>query len=247
MAFSPGSFLANVNKNYGLAKPSRFRVLLPIPQYLNRFLEKSILDQLIEQPGEFIDRILRSLGTSRGTPTELSRQFDRMGISRSLALQCESTEIPGKSLQTVDVKIYGPTFKVPIQSTYNEITFNFICTNNGFYERKVFERWIESIMPTDTNSLRYAKGNDSYLTQPKIIQYDDYVNEIHIVELIDAFPVSIAAQPLSWSEDNFHRLSVQFAYQRYRTIYTESYQSENIENLDVPAGPAGPGPTVGNP
>lgn len=228
MAFAPSSFLSNVNKNYGLAKPSRFRVLIPVPNYLNRFLEKSIFDQLVEQPGEFFERIVRNLNL-RGQPTDerLGPQFDKSGITRALSLQCESTEIPGKSLQTVDVKIYGPTFKVPVQSQYNDITFNFICTNNGFYERKVFERWIESIMPTDTNSLRYAKGSDGgYLTQPKIIQYDDYVNEIHVVELIDAFPVSIGAQPLSWSEDNFHRLSVQFAYQRYRTIYTESYEPE---------------------
>jgi hypothetical protein len=53
--------------------------------------------------------------------------------------------------------------------------------------------------------------------------YDDFIKQIYAVELIDAFPVSIASQPLSWSDDNFHRLSVQFAYQKYRTIYEGSY------------------------
>lgn len=227
MAFLPGTFLSNVNRFEGLAKPSRFRVLLPIPTYVKNFFEKSILDQLIDTVGDSIDRLILSLGN---TITPYGGSLDTVGLSRTLSLQCESTEIPGKTLQTVEAKIYGPTFKIPYQTQYNEITFNFICTNGGFYERKLFDRWIESIMPTDTNSLRFPKGMDgSYLTNPKIVQYDDYVNEIHVVELIDAFPVSIAAQPLSWSEDNFHRLSVQFTYQRYRTIYSGQYNAEPPE------------------
>jgi hypothetical protein len=79
-------------------------------------------------------------------------------------------------------------------------------------------------MPTDTNNLRFAKDQESrYLTNIKVIQYDDFIKQIYAVELIDAFPVSISAQPLSWSDDNFHRLSVQFSYQKYRTIYQGTY------------------------
>jgi len=61
------------------------------------------------------------------------------------------------------------------------------------------------------------------MTNIKIIQYDEFIKQIHAVELIDAFPIGIAPQQLSWSEDGFHRLSVQFAYQKYRTIYEGSY------------------------
>lgn len=239
MAFLPGAFLSNVNRFDGLAKPSRFRVLLPVPLYVKNFFEMSFFDDIstLEEPypynsvGRTIERVILSLG---GPITPYGASLDTVNLSRTLSLQCESTEIPGKSLQTIDVKIYGPTFKVPYQTQYNDITFNFICTNGGFYERKLFERWIESIMPTDTNSLRYPKSESGgYLTNPKIVQYDDYVKEIHVVELIDAFPTSIAPQPLSWSEDGFHRLGVQFAYQRYRTIYKETYETEPPPNLVV--------------
>lgn len=241
MAFLPGTFLSNVSRNDGLAKPSRFRVLLPIPLYVKNFFQRSAWDELFDTTGDLIDRAVLTLG---GAITPYGGSLDTVGLSRTLSLQCETTEIPGKNLQTVDVKIYGPTFKVPIQSTYNDITFNFICTNNGFYERKLFERWIESIMPTDTNSLRFPKGgggnfstSSGYMTNPKIVQYDDFVKEIHVVELIDAFPTSIAPQPLSWAEENFHRLSVTFTYQRYRTIYTETYETE------PPPGVLAPRPT----
>ena len=124
---------------------------------------------------------------------------------------------------THDAKVYGPTFKVPYMSQYGDTNLTFICTND-FYERKLFERWLEAINPTDTNNLRYAKGEKTrYMTNIKIIQYDDFIKQIFAIELIDAFPIGIAAQPLSWAEDTFHRLSVQFAYQKYRVVYDGNY------------------------
>jgi hypothetical protein len=61
------------------------------------------------------------------------------------------------------------------------------------------------------------------LTNIKIIQYDDIVRQIYAVELVDAFPVGIAPQALNWGDDGFHRLSVSFAYQKYRPIYVGNF------------------------
>jgi hypothetical protein len=88
----------------------------------------------------------------------------------------------------------------------------------------LFDRWLEAINPGDTNNLRFSKGESTrYMTNIKIIQYDDFIKQIYAVELIDAFPIGVSAQPLSWSEDNFHRVSVQFSYQKYRVIYDGNY------------------------
>jgi hypothetical protein len=144
-------------------------------------------------------------------------------MSRYLALQCENAELPGKTLQTADVKIYGPTFKVPYQTQYGDTNLTFLCTNQ-FYERKLFDRWMEAIMPSDTNNLRFPKGQTTrYMTNIKIIQYDDFIKQIYAVELIDAFPIAVSPQTLSWADDNFHRLQITFAYQKYRTIYEGTY------------------------
>ncbi len=42
-------------------------------------------------------------------------------------------------------------------------------------------------------------------------------------QLIDAFPIGIGPQSLNWADDGFHRLTVQFAYQKYRPIYDGTY------------------------
>jgi hypothetical protein len=64
-----------------------------------------------------------------------------------------------------------------------------------------------------------------------VVQFDDYIKKIYAIELIDAFPISIAAQPLSWGDDNFHRVSVQFSYQRFRTVYEDTNSKDNISAL----------------
>lgn len=220
MSFSPQLFLSNIKNKDGLARPNRFEVILPIPTYINSFIEQSVIEKLLNFPNTIIAEVTDAI-TAKGKDQQ--SQSANPGISRYLALQCESAELPGKSLQTADVKIYGPTFKVPYQTQYSDITLSFICTNE-FYERKLFERWIESIMPTDTNNLRYAKDNATrYMTNISIVQYDDFIKKIFVVELMDAFPTSIAPQTLNWADDGFHRLGVQFSYQKYRVVYEGGY------------------------
>ena len=219
MSFSPQLFLTNIKAHDGPAKPSRFEVILPIPSYINSFVGNSVLEQLINLP----NNIVSSITDIFSAPQDPATRTTNASLSRYLALQCETAELPGRTLLTQDVKIYGPTFKVPYQSQYNDINLGFICTND-FYERKLFDRWIEAIHPSDTNNLRFPKGNGTrYMCNITIIQYDDFIKKIYSVQLVDAFPIGVAAQPLNWSEDNFHRLSVQFAYQRYKVIYEGSY------------------------
>ena len=220
MSFLPQLFLSNIKAKGGPARPSRFQVILPIPTYVNNFISSSILEQLLNLPNSvFSDVTTRVLGQSE------QQVSSNPSISRYLALQCESAELPGKSLTSADVTIYGPGFKVPYKANYSETTLTWICTNE-FYERKLFDRWLESIVPTDTNNARFPKGNGltgGYMTNIKIVQYDDFIKQIYAVELIDAFPVGISSQALSWSDDGIHRLSVQFSYQKFKTIYEGGY------------------------
>ena len=225
MSFSPQLFLSNMKAHDGPAKPSRFEVILPIPPYINNFIGNSIINKILNFPNSIFSDVSDAINTAfgrEGQKDEFSKTSNA-ALSRYLALQCENAEFPGKTFQTADVKIYGPIFKVPYQTQYPDTALTFLCTNE-FYERKLFDRWMEAIMPTDTNNMRFPKGNLSrYMCNIKIIQYDDFIKQIHAIELIDAFPIGIAPQQLSWSEDGFHRLTIQFAYQKYRTIYDGEY------------------------
>lgn len=224
MSFAPNLFLSNIRAKDGLARPNRFEVILPIPTYINNFIGNSVFEQLFNLPNTIFNNVTEVLGGVFGNqPTDPQSKTSNASMSRYLALQCENAELPGKTLATADVKIYGPTFKVPYQTQYTDTTLTFLCTNE-FYERKLFDRWIEAIMPTDTNNLRFSKDEATrYLTNIKIIQYDEFIKQIYAIELIDAFPIGVASQQLSWQDDGIHRLSVQFSYQSFKTIYSGTY------------------------
>jgi hypothetical protein len=226
MSFSPNLFLSHINSKGGPAKSSRFEVILPIPPYINRFVGNSVLERILNLPNSVFSDVSDVINNALGRGGQETDEFSKTSnstMSRYLALQCESAELPGKTLQTADVKIYGPTFKVPYQTQYADTTLTFLCTND-FFERKLFDKWMEAIMPSDTNNLRFPKSElTRYMTNIKIIQYDEFVKQIYAVELLDAFPIGVAPQALSWSEDGFHRLSIQFAYQKFRPIYDGNY------------------------
>lgn len=224
MSFSPNIFLSNIKIKDGLARPNRFEAVIPIPRYIANFIEQSVLERLLSFPITIFNSSEDALSSALGSnPRDENSKSSNPSITRYLALQCETAELPGKTLATTDVKIYGPTFKVPYQAQFGDITLSFLCTND-FYERKLFERWIESIMPMDTHNLRFSKDEETrYLTNIRILQYDEFIKRIFVVELIDAFPIGIAPQALSWADDGFHRLGVQFAYQKYRVVYEGSY------------------------
>ena len=226
MSFSPNSFLSHVRGKDGLAKPSRFQVILPIPPYISRFVGNSVIEKILNLPNSIFSDVSGAINGALGRGGDEQDEYSKTSnsqISRYLSLQCESAELPGRTLQTADVKIYGPIFKVPYQTMYADTTLTFVCTND-FFERKLFDRWMEAIMPSDTNNLRFPKGASSrYMTNVKIIQYDDFIKHIYAIELLDAFPIGVAPQTLSWSEDGFHRLSIQFAFQKYRVIYDGEY------------------------
>jgi hypothetical protein len=227
MSFSPNLFLANIRGKDGLAKPARFEVIMPIPPYINEFVESSVIEKILNFPNSVFTDVSDAIGSVFGRRGQEDgyAKTSNSSLTRYLALQCETTELPGKTLQTAEMKVYGPIFKVPYQVQYNDASFTFLCTND-FFERKLFDRWMEAIMPTDTNNLRFPKDDANrtrYMTNIKVVQYDEFIKQIYAVELIDAFPIGVAAQPLNWAEEGFHRLTIQFAYQRYKTIYNGNY------------------------
>ena len=218
MTFTVNSFYAHMKAMGGIAKPSRFEVLLPIPPYINNYISSTTWSNLANLPNTIFTSIIPSLtGESKDSAKGST-------YSRYLALQCDSAELPGKTLQTADVKIYGPTYKLPYLTQYQDITLSFISTGD-FWERKLFDKWINSIIPSDTHNLRYQNEESTkYTTKITVMQYDELITQIYALELIDAFPIGIAAQPLSWSEDGAHKVSVQFAYSKYLPIYDSEAQ-----------------------
>ena len=135
--------------------------------------------------------------------------------TETLSFRCETAELPGRTISTTDLKIYGPTEKLPYLTTYNDMALTFIVSDT-MEEKALFDIWLDMINPPDSHNFNYK---DSYATEIVINQYDVVDNLTYSVKLIDAFPISVNQLELNWSTDGTHKLTVTFAYTKWEPNY----------------------------
>jgi len=168
------------------------------------------------------------------------RDLDKTVLNgRTLSFRCESAELPGRQLVTQDSRIYGPVYKTPYQSVYQDITLTFLETGD-FFVRRFFETWMNIIFNSVTNTMAYP---NEYRSDILITQYDmslpsegaDSLATIATWQLVSAFPTAVNQMPVAWTEDGFHRVSVTLAYEFY-VITRPQKPAENI-NEKAPTSP----------
>ena len=132
--------------------------------------------------------------------------------AKTLNYRCEVTELPGRTFATTERKIGSvPIQKMPYQTTYEDVQMTFIV-GGDMNERMFFDQWMELINPNYSYNFRYK---NQYATDIAINQYDMKNNLIYKSVLIDAFPLAVNQLDLDWTADNYHRLTVLFAYSKW--------------------------------
>ncbi len=142
-----------------------------------------------------------------------------------LRYRCESTELPGRSLMTSSMKIYGVEEKFPYMSSYNDISLTFIVSDD-MTEKKFFETWIDYIHPSATFNFKYK---DKYSSNVTITQYDLKKTESYQVLLKRAYPIAVNPLSLDWGSDGYHKLTVTFVYDYWERISEEQKENDKKE------------------
>lgn len=157
---------------------------------------------------------------------------------RDFTYLCEVAEFPGRGLTNIDVRYYGPNQKLPFQTQYEDINMTFLCRNKSF-ERQFFDDWMTIINPVNTYDFNYR---DNYSAEIDIYQFSDFgrpsyfygplmapppdgffpglpprINPIaeYRMTLHDAYPVLVNPQPVTWQDDQFQRVIVNFTYTKW--------------------------------
>lgn len=141
-------------------------------------------------------------------------------VMKDLTYLCEATEFPGRGFNTIDLRYYGPNFKIPAQTVYEDLNMTFICRAES-YERQLFDDWMESINPTQTFDFKYK---DDYSSTITLYQYTEVAADnnqtvpkaTYAFTLYEAFPILVNAQPVTWADDGFQKLTVTFTYTKWR-------------------------------
>lgn len=178
--FNVYDFISTINN--GLSKPNKFLVNVSLPTVTDEKDRNIIL------------------------PHPVTRTYK--STVENLSFFCDAAELPGRTLNTTDVKIHGLIYKSPNFNQYSDITLTILCDHN-LTQKNFFESWINYISPTPKFNFKYR---DSYAGSVDITQYNERGVAIHRVRLIEAYPIALNPMPLSWGEDGVHRLQVTLTY-----------------------------------
>jgi hypothetical protein len=140
-------------------------------------------------------------------------------ITKRLSLSCEISSIPSRATTTAETVYYGLQKKFAYAYTFGDVEMTF-RVHNDMMERNFFEAWQEMLVDPKTLNANYRK---EYVANIEIEQLSSENNKPLVSYLlIDAFPISIGELALDYSADGYHRLSVTFAYHKWRTEIYDS-------------------------
>jgi len=157
---------------------------------------------------------------------------DLTNTSRYIELWCDSTNLPGVSMQTTQFRRYGygVTEKRPVAPSFNNVSMTFMGDSKGAMH-SFFHSWMKLINNynlADGNLSNYKdySGHRSY----ELAYKNDYTSDITIsvfkentdrvitIVLRKAFPTDIGDIQLNWNDTNdYMKIPVSFSYTDWYT------------------------------
>ena len=184
---------------------------------LNELLSKYHGDGGFSRPSRYEVLIIPPRGSNNNP---ISDDISDNEIIRKTSLACESISFPGRNIDTTtDTNIYGPTREIASGFSYAEVSATFRCSSD-MKEKLYFETWQKQSFNTQTWSMQYY---EDYIGAVQIFQLDENNNRKYGVELVEAFPKTIGAMTLDYSNGNeINKLPVTFSYRWWKNLNDEA-------------------------
>ena len=192
--------LGEYRTNEGFSRPSRYEILLLPPTGVRGSASNG---------GDVTNIFSKVMGEALGN-----------GTVRSTSLRCEAISFPGRNLDTTpDTNIYGPTREIVDGYSYAPINATFQCASD-MREKTYFETWQRLAYNPQTWSMGYYHD---YVGTVQIYQLDENNKRRYGVELVEAFPKTIAEQALSYDATNqINKVSITFSYRYWKNLTDEA-------------------------
>jgi hypothetical protein len=150
------------------------------------------------------------------------------GAQANLRFLCDTTNLPGKNLNTIDYmpQGFGAIHKTPIGVVHDPLSLTFLMDGNH-HVMKFFQLWMQEIINTgssfDGALASYKDRTDhemsyktNYVTTVILTFFSDDGNSQLEYHFADAFPVQLGSVTLGWEQnDTIAKLPVEFTYSTY--------------------------------
>ena len=192
--------LGEYRTNEGFSRPSRYEIILLPPTGVKGSASAG---------GDPVNIFSKVMGEALGN-----------GTVRSTSLRCEAISFPGRNLDTTpDTNIYGPTREIVNGYSFAPISATFQCASD-MREKLYFETWQRLAYNVQTWAMQYY---EDYVGSVQIFQLDEKDNRRYGVELVEAFPKTIAEQALSYASTNeINKIGVTFSYRYWKNLTDEA-------------------------
>ena len=199
-----GRVMAAVAQGEGFARPNRFMADFILPKGVTT---------------EFVSLGLKN-ETNRSTLVgELTQNSE---VQRGLRAYIESVDMPGRNLDTVDFRTYGPKRQIVNGHSFSgEITMTVYC-DKYLRQRSFFEMWQKAAFDQGTNNVHFY---DEYTGGMRIYQLGSFAGNAdrdrvaYGVELFEVFPKTISAVSYSQGESSdIQKISVVLAFRNWINI-----------------------------
>jgi hypothetical protein len=155
----------------------------------------------------------------------LSKVGSSFGLSSSLSFRISRVTLPGRNVETAVYSDYGVPYKMGGRLNYVPLDIEIICSPD-LREREFFMRWQDLIgglhrnpnLNTDQKRNQFDIGYyDDYVCKKgiTIYQLDQQGFKTYAIDLIDAFPDSITALSMNWSQSEMQTLNVILNYRYF--------------------------------
>lgn len=190
---------ATISKKGGVAMQNRFQIFFTPPT------ANSVKSLLNSDPKVLVGDLAKN-AVSGGSIKNM------IPDPRDISILCESVQLPGRQITTIDYTAERQAIKVPYGVINEDVTMSFILTNDMFM-KKLFDAWLTGIIDID----RYRVGYKKDFTTDIIIQQLNQQNiPVYGVRLENAFPITVNAVNLdSNAENTVQKLSVTLSYENY--------------------------------
>ena len=196
-----GRMMATIAEGEGFARPNRFMVDFILPKGVKT---------------EFV-----SLGLKQETErsTLIGQLTEGNKIQRGLRAYVDSVDMPGRNLDTVDLKIYGPKRQIVNGHSFSgEIEMSVYC-DKYMRQRSFFEMWQKAAFDQGTNNVHFY---DEYTGGLRIYQLGAFAGNqdrdriAYGVELFECFPKTISAVSYGHGQtDEIQKISVTLAFRNW--------------------------------
>jgi len=190
---------ATISKKGGVAFANRFQVFFQPPGAV------TLKNLLNSDPKSLVGDLAKN-AISGGSPKNI------IPDPRDISILCESVNLPGRQISTIDYQADRQTIKIPYGVINEDVTMSFILTND-YYMKQLFDKWMSGIFDVENYRVGYKKD---FVTDVVIQQLNKNNVPIYSVRLEDAFPVTMQSIQLdSNSENTIQKLNVTLSYENY--------------------------------